>query len=160
MAINKGDAKKLTEANRTLRSQNKALKDANEDLKGKVDAATEKAEAMEQKAKAAETRLAKANGAFGRLMDAVSAWVDAHNGLQRILRTVKRLSEVHRDKIEARFDATAKRGAKAILRASDDLESLLAAEQEVKQGTRIFRALQTAAKEDQDPDDLLDDMEL
>lgn len=152
--------KRLQAENNTLRSQNGDLRTRNDALEGKVKAAEERAASAERKADAAEQRLAKAQGAFARLMDAVSAWVDAHTGLQRILRAAWRLSDAHRDKIETRAEDTVKRGYKAITKAPESLESLLAAKDEMEQGTRVFGALKRAVKEDQDPDELLDGMEL
>lgn len=146
----------------TLEEQNEALRVRNKALEDRVKAAEERAASAEQKADAAEQRLAKAQGAFARLMDAVSAWVDAHTGLQRILRAAWRLSEPHRAKIERRSEETTKRGSKAILGALESPEDILAAAQEVEHGTRVFGALRRATKEDQDPDELLadDDFEM
>lgn len=116
--------------------------------------AEKKADAMEQKADVAEQRLAKAESAFSRFMGQVAEWIKEHTGLQRILRTAWQLSEAHRDKIETRTEETYKRGSKAILAASESLEDLLAAEQEVERGTRVFGALKRAVKEDRDPDEM------
>ena len=172
------EAKQLRTENNALKEQNEALRGQNEVLEGKAKAAAEraataeqrandaekksntleqKAEKMEQRADAAEQRLTKAETAFSRFMEKVSAWIQEHTGLQRKLRTAWAVSEPHRDKIETRMEETYKRGSKAILGASNDLESLLAAELEVEQGTRVFGALKKAVKEDQDPDELLTD---
>lgn len=161
--IDKETARALHSKEKAKADLTKALLDV-ENAQGKAKAAEEratisekKAETMEQRAGAAEQRLAKAETAFARCMRKVSAWVNEHTGLQRILRAAWRLSEPHRDKIESRMEQTINRGEKAILAASESLESLLAAEQEVEQGTRVFGALKRAAKEDLDPDKLLED---
>lgn len=147
------EKKKLQAENQLLKTENAALRTDNEALRTNN-------RTLEQKAHAAEDRLAKAQGAFSRFMAAVSSWVDAHTGLQRILRTAWRLSDAHRDKIETRAEDTVKRGYKAITKALESPEDILAAEREVEQGTKTFQALRTAVKEDQDPDELLDGMEL
>lgn len=149
-----------------LTSQNDALRDNLAALEGKAKAAVaalasaeKKAEALEQRADVAETRLAKAQGAFGRLKDAVAAWVDAHQGLQRVLRAAFRLSDVNRDKIETKAEDTVKRGNKALSEASESVEDLLAAADEMDRGKRVFGRLKQAAKEDLDPDELMDGWE-
>lgn len=149
------EVKRLAMENSTLGSQNESLRTNNRTLE-------QKAEAMEQRAAAAEDRLAKAETAFSRFMEKVAAWIKEHTGLQRKLRTDWNVSKPHKDKIEAGTEETYKRGEKAILGASESIEDLLKAEDEVEQGTRIFQALKRAVKEDQDPDELLadDDFEM
>lgn len=143
----------LVERNEALRGQNEVLEKRTTAAERRAEKAEKKAEALEQRATAAEARLTKAQGAFARLMDAVSDWIKEHTGLQRILRTAWRLSDEHRDKIEVRAEETFKRGTRAILGASESLESLQAAEDEVEHGTKEFQDLKTAVKEDRDPDD-------
>lgn len=183
----KEEAARLKEENSTLKERNGALRGQNEileerttqaehraekaekkaeameqkaaDAERKADATEKKAEAMEQRADAAETRLAKAQGAFGRLKDAVAAWVDAHQGLQRVLRAAFRLSDVNRDKIETKAEDTVKRGNKALSEASESVEDLLAAADEMDRGKRVFGRLKQAAKKDLDPDELMDGRE-
>lgn len=174
------DGKIGKETMRAMRNRDKADADLTkalldvENAQGKAKAAEEraaiatkratiaekKAEAMERKADAAEERLAKAESAFSRFMTAVSAWIQEHTGLQRKLRTTWNVSETHRDKIEARTEETYKKGSKAILGASESIEDLLKAEDEVDRGTRIFQELKRAVKEDKDPDEMLEGMEL
>ena len=151
------EAKRLAEENGTLKEQNEALQGQNKVLEDKRNEAEHKANNLEQRADAAEQRLARAEGAFSRFMMSVSAWIKEHTGLQRKLRTDWNVSKPHKEKIEARTEETYKRGEKAILAASESLEDLLAAEQEVERGTRVFGALKQAMKEDLDPDELLTD---
>lgn len=144
-----------------------AVEEANEKAEKadkKADAAEARAEKAEKRAAqaearadAAEARLAKAEGAFSRFREQVSAWVEAHNGLQRILRGMGVLSKENRDKIEYRFKQAEQRGEAVISEAADDIESLLKAENELEFGKRVFDAGKKAAKENLDIDKLLDD---
>lgn len=123
-------------------------------MEGKAKKAEARAEAAEKKAEEAEARLDKAETAFSRFMEKVSAWVESHHGLERILRAAVRLSESNRAKIERRKEETVKRGERAIQAATETVEGLLAAEDELERGKRDFDTLKTAAKKDWDIDEL------
>lgn len=131
-----------------------ALQGKYEALEGKYEVLEAKAKEMEARAATAKEELAKAQSAFSRFMEKVEAWIASHHGLERVLRAAVRLSEPHRRKIEQRMEATYERGGKAILEASESVEALLAAENEVERGKRTFDTLKDAVKKDLDIDDL------
>lgn len=150
----KMDAESELEA---LRGKYEALEGKYEALEGEYkDLKTQTATTKEELA-ATKEELAEAKSAFARFMEKVEAWIASHHGLERVIRAAVRLSEPHRRKIEQRMEATYEQGGKAILEASESVEDLLAAENEVERGKRTFDTLKVAVKKDLDPDELLED---
>ena len=150
------------EAQEALQDVENKKMDAESDLealRGKYEALEGKYKDLETQTATAKEELAKAQSAFSRFMEKVSAWVESHHGLERILRGAIRLSDNNREKIERKKEETVERGGKAILEATESVESLLAAEDILERGKRTFDSLRTAVKEDFDIDDLEEDWE-
>lgn len=159
---NQGVLEELQEAKTELKAVKEEItiiKGQKEALQGKYEALEGKYKDLEAQTATAKEELAKAQSAFSRFMEKVGSWIDAHHGLERILRTAVRLSPFHREKIERRKDEEYERGGKAILEAREELtvESLLEAANEVERGKRVFDILKTATKKDIDPDDLMEE---
>ena len=92
-----------------------------------------------------------------RFKTSLSEWVDAHNGLQRVLRAAPRLSSVNRDKIETRMEQAVSQCDAVLSEELDDVDSILKAAAELERGKRVFALGKQAVKNNLNIDELLKD---